>query len=483
MTGGPHSTARSAAARVLLFAACCAGVAGGAALWAYATRGKTSSATEMSRGARRELPIPQVAPYLDAAPSPVDGQGAATLVPAKPVPVRSGGNFEMVFTVGEAGVRPGGFVLLQIPPWWGWTQPQTRRPDGPGYVEVTTSFHDPALQTRTLPFHRVIVYSHERGFRPGETITFRYCNAQADRFAETEELFQIFVDADGDGHAACIKQCPTLAITAGPARKLCVNAPSQVQPRTPIAITAAPVDAVGNWSAFPQGTYTIEIKSIRDGNLTTETSLEVSEHQKTLTFDCVVNEEGAHFFHVQGPSGLEGYSNVCLSQEGTPGLKLYFGDIHGHSRMSDGTGTPEDYYRYARRVSGLDIAALTDHVDYGTLPIKGEYWERIKAAANDANEPGRFVTFLGYEWTSWTYGHRNVYFRDNSGPVFRSIDPESDTPQELWRLLEPFEAMTVAHHVGGGPIHTDWTIPPDPRERLVEVCSIHGASEYFGGRT
>jgi hypothetical protein len=40
--------------------------------------------------------------------------------------------------------------------------------------------------------------------------------------------------------------------------------------------------------------------------------------------------------------------------------------------------------------------------------------------------------------------------------------------------------MTVAHHVGGGPVATDWDVIPDKsKEWLVEICSIHGNSECF----
>jgi len=183
---------------------------------------------------------------------------------------------------------------------------------------------------------------------------------------------------------------------------------------------------------------------------------------------------------VEGPKGLKGKSNVLLCRKGKASLNLYFGDIHGHSRQSDGTGTPEDYYRYAREVSGLDISSLTDHADFGTIPIRGQVWDRIKAAANQAYQPGRFVTFVAFEWTNWKYGHRNVYYRDADGPIFRSIDPDSDTPEKLWKLIEPYNAMTIAHHVGGGPIATNWSIPPGPKEWLVEISSIHGACEYYG---
>jgi hypothetical protein len=244
-------------------------------------------------------------------------------------------------------------------------------------------------------------------------------------------------------------------------------------------VRAAPLDARGNWSEFPDGEYTLRI--IHDGQAAGDSTLIVAGGEKIITFKYISAMEGIYFFQVDGPSGLRGKSNVMICRDDTPKLKLFFGDIHGHSRISDGTGAPEDYYSYAREVSGLDIAALTDHADYGTIPVKGNVWERVKKAANTAYEPGRFVTFLGFEWTNWEYGHRNVYYRDGDGPIFRYIDAGSNTPQKLWNLIESYEAMTVAHHVGGGPVATDWDVPPGPKEWLVEISSIHGTSEYFGG--
>jgi hypothetical protein len=38
--------------------------------------------------------------------------------------------------------------------------------------------------------------------------------------------------------------------------------------------------------------------------------------------------------------------------------------------------------------------------------------------------------------------------------------------------------MTFAHHSAGGPIATNWAIPPDPElEPLTEIVSVHGSSE------
>lgn len=433
---------------------------------------------EYSEEQEKEEWLPGIVPYLDCLPSPVDGQGKAMAEPKGPLPAGSRVNFSITFTVGKAGIVPGGFVILQISPWWGWSQPQNLNPNDEGFTTVTPSSPDPSFKAKMLTMNRVLVFSRQRHLKQGETITFKYRNAYVDRYAEAEELFMFFVDADGDGHSTCIANPPTVQIQARRPVRLGAAAPSRAQPGEKIRISAAPLDGMGNWSKSPAGSFSLTVT--RDGKVTAEKKLEAAGNEKTLLFHYRLPGEGIYFFNVKGPDGLEGKSNVTLCQEGTPALKLYFGDIHGHSRLSDGTGTPGDYYRFAREVSRLDIAALTDHADHGLIPIKGNVWKRIKDAANNSYQPGHFVTFAGFEWTNWVYGHRNVYYRDGDGPVFRSIDPDSDTPGKLWKLLSSYEAMTIAHHVGGGPVPIDWSIPPRSKEWLVEICSIHGSSEYYG---
>lgn len=430
----------------------------------------------MEKVDKKEL-LPKIVPYLDSIPSAIDGQGKAVVNPKGPFLAGSRIDFEITFIIGKAGIGTGGFVILQISPWWGWSKPQNFSSEHEGFISVTTSFSDPSLEVKILNLNRILVFSHKRHIRHGETITFKYNQARVDMFAEAEELFMIFVDADGDGHSACIANPQKIRTLAREPAHLNLVTPSQAVPGETIRLSAAPLDSIGNWSKFPGGSYLFTI--VRDDRETEKKSIKASGNEKIIVFNYTLPHEGIYFFNVKGPSGLTGKSNVTLCQEGKPRLRLYFGDIHGHSRLSDGTGTPEDYYRFAREVSGLDIAALTDHVDFGLIPIRGKVWKRIKDAANDIYLPGQFVTFLGFEWTNWKYGHRNVYYRDGDGPVFRSIDPDCDTPEKLWKLVSPYEAMTIAHHVGGGPVPIDWSFIPGSKEWLVEICSIHGSSEYY----
>lgn len=63
-------------------------------------------------------------------------------------------------------------------------------------------------------------------------------------------------------------------------------------------------------------------------------------------------------------------------------------------------------------------------------PIYSKVWERIIAAGDQFNEPGRFTALIGYEWTSVPKGfnlHRNVILRDD-GSRARLVVPLTTQP-------------------------------------------------------
>jgi len=141
----------------------------------------------------------------------------------------------------------------------------------------------------------------------------------------------------------------------------------------------------------------------------------------------------------------------------------------------------------------------------GTPAYQGAWQETIKAA-EEANEPGRFTAFIGFEWTSNTGGnnlHRNVIFRgnaDKAGQVepFTTQKPlGSDNPVDLWKWMAAYEEKTggdvlaIAHNgnLSNGrmfPLIESFTNKPVDRayaegrakwERLYEATQMKGDGE------
>ena len=86
----------------------------------------------------------------------------------------------------------------------------------------------------------------------------------------------------------------------------------------------------------------------------------------------------------------------------------------------------------------------------GTPAYQGA-WQKTIEAAEEANDPGHFTAFIGYEWTSNTGGinlHRNVIFRDDASKAsqvepYTTIKPlGSDNPVDLWKWMTAYEAKT-----------------------------------------
>ena len=88
----------------------------------------------------------------------------------------------------------------------------------------------------------------------------------------------------------------------------------------------------------------------------------------------------------------------------------------------------------------------------GTRAYRSAWQETIKAA-DEANEPGKFTAFIGYEWTSNEKGnnlHRNIIFRDD-GRKASLVEPYttqaplgSANPRDLWKWMAMCEEKSGA---------------------------------------
>ncbi len=428
---------------------------------------------EVVESLRRDLESPRHA---------ADGGGLAWLEEPAPARVSTAGRWTIAYEAGPEGIAAGGMLYLQVSPFWGWSTPQVEAPEEPGYCEVSTAAAGVELVPRTLDRQLLGIAVAGRGLAVGEQVRIVYgagpAGAVADRFAERGSRFWIAVDGDGDGVRALIGESPGVDVLPGPAARLVVTLPSTARPGETVPLTVAVLDASGN-AGVP---FAGEIRLRRLGEEAVAEpppSLRfAAEDGGRRTVELAIAEPGVLRLAAAGPEGLAGQSNPLQAAERAP--KILWGDLQNHSGWSDGSGHPEDLLLYARDVAALDVVALTDHDHWGMrfLDRTPAMWEETLELCRRYYEPGRFVTVPGYEWTSWIHGHRHVLFFAGGGEVASSMDPATETPQQLWAALAGRRAMTIAHHSAGGPIAVDWSIAPDPElEPVTEIVSVHGSSE------
>lgn len=217
----------------------------------------------------------------------------------------------------------------------------------------------------------------------------------------------------------------------------------------------------------------------------------VGEENGKRTFDASISTPGIHYIIVED-SGEEFRSNpIIVKPKGSEFLRLYWGDIHGHTELSDGSGTAEEAYEFGRDVALLDFAALTDHTEYfarmGDVDVFNSFNNYIEVT-NSFNDPGEFATLVAVEWTPRTipsqrqegkvYGHLNVYFEGDTAPYFSSITHE--TPYELYDYIkentdDDFLAWT--HHTLRTDYASDFGFYDEDINTLIEVYSVHGSCE------
>ena len=120
-----------------------------------------------------------------------------------------------------------------------------------------------------------------------------------------------------------------------------------------------------------------------------------------------------------------------------PGTRVAHADLHNHTLLSDGAGNPEDAFA-SMRAAGIDVAALTDHATFSKyLPhetqaltcspdcslagLDEDGWRRSGALADGADAPGSFTAVRGFEWSSPTLGHMNVWFSQDWTDVLTTV--------------------------------------------------------------
>ena len=168
------------------------------------------------------------------------------------------------------------------------------------------------------------------------------------------------------------------------------------------------------------------------------------------------------------------------------GLHLYFGDIHSQSGLCDGTNSPEYLYGYAESAAGLDFASVSSH----DMELDDADWEKIKKATKAANEPHKFATFLGYEWSgdSKNGGDNNIYYSADDGELVRNMvfrtewcitdlpEEKNDLAETIGKIRQKTDGFMVIPHCGGRAANFDFYDP-----EAMSVFEIHSTHRNYEG--
>lgn len=137
--------------------------------------------------------------------------------------------------------------------------------------------------------------------------------------------------------------------------------------------------------------------------------------------------------------------------------KTYFGQLHSHTNFSDGVGSVDDAFQYAKNTAKVDFQAVTDHSNYfdnelaasmndGSMSTKWVKGHQLADQYTDSN----FVGIYAYEMT-WSngLGHINTF----NTPGFETRDAskfeQSDALQQYYATLKQHpDSISQFNHPG-----------------------------------
>ena len=234
-----------------------------------------------------------------------------------------------------------------------------------------------------------------------------------------------------------------------------------------------------------------------------------------LGFDMQL-EDPLDFYAVTDHAAWLGMLQAYANPNTVPGKMSFAEDLHGlndtENLTTDSLGRRVGLFRglitselIAPSSNPLKIlkAYLQEDTIYGTKAFDRKThqsaWKDTAEAAERHNEPGKFTTFIAYEFTSSGIGqsnlHRNVVFKTSKAPVQPFSLVDSRNPEDLWDWMDVLredgvESLAIPHNSNGSngemfktvdwagkPFTKDYSSKRIRNEPLVEITQVKGTSD------
>lgn len=420
--------------------------------------------------------------------------GTATLSSTSDVTAGSYNTWTVTYAVGELGMDDGSTLKVAWSQTSDWGTPQFTDPTADNYATVetsgeatvTASYDDDAYER---PWKTAVVVDvFDGSLDPDDTITLTLGETSAgsmghlaQSFVETDfELF-VLVDPVRTGEFLRLPESLSFDVVPGRASRMEAVAPSTVDPSEDVTVSVRVEDYWGNVATDFDGTLDLEAE---DGDDRPDTvDVENGLGRVTTSFD----DDGVYRVTLEHESrDLSAVTNPVVV--GDHDLRTYWGDIHGQSGETVGTGTIREYFEFARDAAFLDFASHAGN----DFQITDSFWAEIQETIRAFNDPDDFVTFLCYEWSANTPagGDHNVYFREDEADIHRSSRWQTEQGaakmgginqvENLYDHYSGRDDVLIVPHQGGRP-STLREFDPD-LSPFVEITSVWGVFEWLGHR-
>ncbi|MBJ40238.1 MAG: hypothetical protein CMD83_17555 [Gammaproteobacteria bacterium] len=402
-----------------------------------------------------------------------------------PFEARSYAEVRQRWTVGSRGVTKGGGFLVARHFMPGYGVFQTDAPAKANYVSIRADREGVSFVADGRPLAGM--HGGFRGARPalffrlsagelqpGDVVTVTYGDQGGGGPglqmgpASTDFLpLPIYVDFDGGGHSFALPIQP-VAVRGTALAGVHAFAPSVVRRGESFEISVRAQDRFYNRAAGPFPAFVVRANGLLVG--------EVAAGPDAINIlRASFDEPGVYRLTVASVDGrVRGVGNPVLVD--ADATRVFWGDTHGHSGFAEGIGTPERFMRWAKDDARLDFVTHSEH----DIWMDDYEWRVLRDVVRRFSEPGRFVAYHGYEWTTQNRygGHHNVLFRETEGsrvPV--QFHPTISALYAGLRATHDVDDVVVIPHAHQSG---DYRQSDPELQDLIEIMSQHGTFEWFG---
>ena len=425
--------------------------------------------------------------------------GSVELTPNGEIEAGSYQTFEWLYKAGTFGIDDSGSIKICFRFASDQGKPQFTDPQAPNYTTIVASNnavlkydYDPKGNIR--PWDKTIYIRVVQGYlTEGDTIKVIFGDRsqgspgmRIQTFCEDTFEFHSLIDPIATRCYQPVINHPVIKIVPGKPERFVAVAPTLKRKNEKFSIYMKGEDKWGNpsnqWESIFYLKSNVEVKNLPEKIKIRKGEYYASIDELKIEHECeceieFLNEAGESIF-ITNPIKIKNKLD----------LVHFWGDLHGQSEETIGTGSAENYFNFAKNRAFLDVAGHQGN----DFQITKEFWKELNTITKQYNENNIFITIPGYEWSGNTSlgGDRNVFFPDEDRIIRRSshaliadqsdINTDCTTANDLFSSLENNKELDVLIYAHCGGRYADIKYSHDGRfEKSVEVHSSWGSFEWI----